>query len=268
MTNPFAAFGGQMLTQLGMNLSNRIGTGRSLRRQMSHEQVEQTRKEASAGIIGRVEGAKAAGLHPLVAMGSNVGGATLPTGGSFNAVDPGFGQIMMHNREMKMRDEELEYQKSLESTRAKQAQEAAALQNRAAEAEIKLREAQTARELKAIADSDRDFAASQAALARQQPVVGVSRPVREKPLYTRVWAVDPVTKKGGWFMNPDLGDVEYGSAVTLPSTANYYRMQIPELSVPVPVTGKWPKNIEEEVNPYQFLPDVIGKPLWRWQRNR
>lgn len=181
MTNPMLAFGGQMLSQLGMNLSNRIGTGRSLRRQLSREQIAQTQAEAAAGIVGRVEGAKAAGIHPLIAMGSNVGGATLPTGSSFNAVDPGFGQIAMHNREMRMRDEELEYNKSLDAQRAQQAKEAQALQNRAAEAEIRLREAQTARELKAIADSDRDFAASQAVLARQQPSIGLRVPSKPIP---------------------------------------------------------------------------------------
>lgn len=238
MTNPFAAFGGQMLTQLGMNLSNRIGTGRSLRRQMSHEQVEQTRKEASAGIIGRVEGAKAAGLHPLVAMGSNVGGATLPTGSSFTAVDPGFGQIMMHNREMKMRDEELEYQKSLETTRAKQAQEAAALQNRAAEAEIKLREAQTARELKSIADSDRDFAASQAALARQQPTIGMRAP-QPKPIPPQF--VDIRGKDGRIVQvpNPDFYSLE------LPETYGVSTLFVPEIFQPSKKT--FMQNLKEGV---------------------
>lgn len=230
MTNPFIAFGGQMLTQLGTNLSNRIGTGRSLRRQMSHEQVEQTRKEASAGIIGRVEGAKAAGLHPLVAMGSNVGGATLPTGSSFTAVDPGFGQIMMHNREMKMRDEELEYQKSLETTRAKQAQEAAALQNKAAEAEIELRKAQTARELKAISDSDRDFAASQAQLMRQQPTNGIVVPPRKSPPNQYV----PLVDRYGQIIhvpNPDFYDLD------LPESVGAATLATPELRSGQP--GNW-----------------------------
>lgn len=258
----FAAFGGQMLSQLGMNLSNRIGTGRSLRQQMSREQVEQTRKEAAAGIVGRVEGAKAAGLHPLVAMGSNVGGATLPTGSSFNAVDPGFGAAAMQSREMRMRQEELDYQRTQDKSRAAAAAEGQKLINEQIQAEIDLRRAQTAAQMKQMTDSDRDFAASQAALARQQPVNGLRVPAEDPTLYTRVWAVDPVTKKGGWYMNPKLGDVEYGAAVTIPLTAQYYGQQIPEVVTPPPA----PKRKIEDRNPYPFLPDFLGKPLWRWKQ--
>lgn len=252
----FAAFGGQMLSQLGMNLSNRIGTGRSLRQQMSREQVEQTRKEAAAGIVGRVEGAKAAGLHPLVAMGSNVGGATLPTGSSFNAVDPGFGAAAMQDREMRMRQEELAYQKSLDSSRAAAAAEGQRLANDAQRAEIKLREAQTAAQLKAMADSDRDFAASQAALARQQPVGGVRAPVKK--------AIDPqwvplLDRHGEtqWVLNPDYYENE------VPQTFGLGTLVVPELR-------EFKKNFHFKVTPKNPIKEL--KKLWEekvngWPRN-
>lgn len=223
------AFGGQMLSQLGMNLSNRIGTGRSLRQQMSREQVEQTRKEAAAGIVGRVEGAKAAGLHPLVAMGSNVGGATLPTGSSFNAVDPGFGAAAMQDREMRMRQEELNYQKSLDTSRAAAAAEGQRLANDAQRAEIKLREAQTAAQLKAMSDSDRDFAASQAQLARQQPTVGLRVPL--KPIPNQYVPVKDRYGKTIFVPNPDLYDLD------LPETVGAATLAVPELRGGQP--GNW-----------------------------
>lgn len=51
------------------NLSNKTGTGYDVRQQERGEQHDDYIKREREGIQARVEGAKAAGIHPLVAMG-------------------------------------------------------------------------------------------------------------------------------------------------------------------------------------------------------
>lgn len=69
----FAAFGFKMLDKLGSNLSDTYGTGNTLRRQQREEAQGDFLERERLGIQARVEGAKAAGLHPLVAMGYQSG---------------------------------------------------------------------------------------------------------------------------------------------------------------------------------------------------
>ena len=174
-----AGIGFGMLNQLFMNTSNRIGTGASLRRQMLREQARQTRIEAREGIVGRVEGAKAAGIHPLVAMGSNVGGASLPVGSSFNSAGEfasALYQRQMQDRELKMRKEELEYNRHQQQKIESDRQVKDALDMEESRARINLIKAQEAAELKRVSDSDRDFLAAQQALARQS--AAKSNPLR------------------------------------------------------------------------------------------
>lgn len=225
----WAALGAGMLNQLFMNTSNRIGTGASLRRQQLREQERQTRLEAAAGIVGRVEGAKAAGIHPLAALGSNVGGASIPSiGSSFNSsVD--FGAIENQNREMKMRKEELEYSKNAEKQAAAQRATKDALERQEAQARIDLIRAQEARERKMVSDSDRDFAAAQAAHTRQ--AAAVANPLRvparrvspEKPIPNQYV---PVRGRDGnirYVPNPDLYDLE------LPESVGAGTLLLPEI---------------------------------------
>ena len=218
----WAALGAGMLNQLFMNTSNRIGTGASLRRQMLREQERQTRLEAAAGIIGRVEGAKAAGIHPLVAMGSNVGSATLPAvGNSFNAAGDfanANAQSAVADREMKLRKEELEYNKQQEAKAANDRAAKAALENQETAARIKLIEAQETAERKRMADSDRDFAAAQAAHAQQ--IAARSNPIRVPARKVSTPSVPdmyvPVRDRHGkvtYIPNPDIYDLELPESV-------------------------------------------------------
>lgn len=226
MAMGFANFGMKMLEQWGMNTSNRIGTGRSLRRQMLKEQVEQTRKEAGAGIVGRVEGAKAAGIHPLVALGSNVQGAApvSAVGPAFNSSGYDFGQQEeMQNKELAARREELEYQKTQDATRNQINREAAANALEAQKLDNELRKTQIAAQQKQMADSDRDFAAAQAALARQQAKhtkgPGSRIPTQYTPVMDRFGKIQ-------WIPNPAIYDLE------LPETVGASTLVIPEAQSP------------------------------------
>lgn len=218
----WAALGAGMLNQLFMNTSNRIGTGASLRRQMLREQARQTRIEAAQGIIGRVEGAKAAGIHPLVAMGSNVGGATLPIGNSFNSAGDfanAQAQASAADREMKMRKEELEYNRQQEAKAAADRATNEALNRQETAARIRLIEAQEAAERKKMADSDRDFAAAQAAhaqqiAARSNPLRVTARRVNTTTRIPEMYV--PVRDRFGkvtYIPNPDIYDLELPESV-------------------------------------------------------
>lgn len=220
----FGAVGFGMLNQLFMNTSNRIGTGASLRRQQLREQARQTRIEAREGIVGRVEGAKAAGIHPLVALGSNVGGASLPVGSSFNSAGDfanAQASSAMADREMKMRKEELEYNRMQEGKAAADRAANEALNRAETAARIKLIEAQEAAEKKRMSDSDRDFAAAQSALAlqagqRSNPVRVVAQPVRRESAPSIPNQYVPVRDRHGrvqYIPNPDLYDLELPDAV-------------------------------------------------------
>lgn len=55
------------------NLSNYMGTGHSVRQQERDEQMSDYLQREKMGIQSRIEGAKAAGIHPLVAMGFQSG---------------------------------------------------------------------------------------------------------------------------------------------------------------------------------------------------
>lgn len=64
----WAAFGMGALGRLVGNLSDTYGTGDTLREKQRKEAESDYLARERQGIIARVEGAKAAGLHPLVAM--------------------------------------------------------------------------------------------------------------------------------------------------------------------------------------------------------
>lgn len=65
----FADFGFGMLGKLSTNLSDTYGTGNTLRAKQREEVQGDFLERERLGIQARVEGAKAAGLHPLAAMG-------------------------------------------------------------------------------------------------------------------------------------------------------------------------------------------------------
>lgn len=219
----WAALGAGMLNQLFMNTSNRIGTGASLRRQQLREQERQVRKEAAAGIIGRVEGAKAAGIHPLVAMGSNVGGTSLPIGNSFNQAGEfaaAAAQRQVADRELRMRREELEYNRQQEAKAAAERASKEALEAQETAARIKLIEAQEAAERKRMTDSDRDFAAAQAAHAQQIAsrsnavrVPARARTAQQKPIPEMYVPVRDRYGKINYIPNPDIYDLELPDSV-------------------------------------------------------
>lgn len=258
----FANFGMQMLTQLGMNTSDRIGTGRSLRKQKLKEQVEQTKREAAAGIIGRVEGAKAAGIHPLVAMGSNVGGATLPVGNSFNGPVADYLGAAVADREMKQRREEMEFNREQQRQEALKKDSLDALAKQESEARIRLLNAQEASERKRVADSDRDFVASQAAIARQaaaraNPLRVPTRPVlreedRVRPQYV------PVRGRHGkvsYIPNPDIYDLE------LPDLVGAGTLALPEVEPISQRVSKWWEEVKRKERARRVNPHNLPKPV-------
>jgi len=222
----FANFGMKMLEQWGMNTSNRIGTGRSLRRQMQKENVEQTRKESAAGILGRVEGAKAAGIHPLVAMGASVGGAT-PIGAigpAFNSSGYDFGQQeAMQKRELEMRREENEYNKSRDQVNDAIRKEATANSLEGQRLDNDLKRAQILAQKKSMADSDRDFLAAQQELARRQSAhtrpLGSPVPNQYTPIRDRYGKIQ-------YIPNPNIYDLE------LPESVGAGTLVLPEAQSP------------------------------------
>lgn len=227
----FMNFGMQMLNQLGMNTSNRIGTGRSLRNLMAREQVTATRREAEAGIIGRVEGAKAAGIHPLVAMGSNVGGATLPVGASFNGNTGGdFVQAQIQDRELKQRKEELEFNRQQQQSADANKRQQDGLNKLETASRIRLLEAQADTERKRQSDSDRDFLAAQQAQARAaanrtNPLRVQTRAVQREEDRVRPQYV-PLRDRFGniqYVPNPEVYDLE------LPSLVGAGTLALPEV---------------------------------------
>lgn len=254
----FAGFGMKMLEQWGMNTSNRIGTGRSLRRQMQKEQVEQTRKEAGAGIIGRVEGAKAAGIHPLVALGSNVGGAA-PIGAigpAFNSSGYDFGQEEeMQKRELASRREELEYRKQQDATQNSLQKQAAQNALEAQRLDNELRKAQIAAQLKSMSDSDRDFNAAQQQLARQQ-LLHTKAP--GSPIPTQYTPVRDRFGKIQWIPNPQIYDLE------LPESVGAGTLVIPEAASP------WWQDTVEGVKSYfrksRKNPQGLPEPVTTYDR--
>lgn len=193
-------------------------------RDAARSQVGQTREEAAAGVIGRVEGAKAAGLHPLAGLGTTVGGAVMPVGNSFDSLADGIGQAAMAYRDMKVRNEEREYQREQDSRDAARAAYLDKLTGEAAQREVeaaglrnKLLETQIAAQNKAMADSDRDFAASQAQLARMTPSVPARKPI--PPQYV------PIKDRYGktqYVPNPDFYDLE------LPESVGAATLMLPE----------------------------------------
>jgi len=260
----WGALGAGMLNQLFMNTSNRIGTGASLRRQQLREQERQTRLEAAAGIVGRVEGAKAAGIHPLAALGSNVGGASIPyTGTSFNSsVD--FGSIENQNREMKMRKEELEYSKTAEKQAAAQRATKDALDREESQARIDLIRAQEARERKMVSDSDRDFAAAQAAHTRQ--AAAAANPLRvparrvtptAKPIPNQYVPVRGRDGKVRYVPNPDLYDLE------LPESVGAGTLLLPEVKsgnkLYIERVIDWYKQKQKQERARRALPPAIDR---------
>lgn len=74
----FSAFGMGALSKLVGNLSDTYGTGDTLREKKRQEARDDYMFNERMGIQARVEGAKAAGLHPLAALGFQAG-ASAPT---------------------------------------------------------------------------------------------------------------------------------------------------------------------------------------------
>lgn len=80
----WAAFGMGALERLTGNLSDTYGTGKQLRSDKREENLNDYREMERTGIMSRVEGAKAAGLHPLAALGYQSG----PTPTTVIGADP------------------------------------------------------------------------------------------------------------------------------------------------------------------------------------
>lgn len=230
-------------------------SGKEAARKAGRGQADQTRKDAAAGVIGRVEGAKAAGLHPLAGLGTTVGGSTLPVGPSFNS--SGIDEAAVAYRQMKMRREELEYQKDQDAQNRRRDAEMDALTKASAAREVEsqglrneLLKAQIEAQRKMMSDSDRDFAASQAQLARQSPSIPLRKPI--PPQYV------PVRDRFGktqMVPNPQFYDLE------LPESVGAATLAIPEVQ-----NSSWLNETWEGVKRYfrrskanpQGLPDPVS----------
>lgn len=84
----WAAFGMGALNKLVGNLSDTYGTGEKLRDVKRREAREDYLSNERMGIQARVEGAKAAGLHPLAALGFQSGAPATYVGGG-DPIQPG-----------------------------------------------------------------------------------------------------------------------------------------------------------------------------------
>lgn len=79
----WGAFGFGQLDKLATNSSNLFGTGEAVKERERQDAIEDYKTKEREGIIARVEGAKAAGLHPLAALGFQAGSdASIPVGGT------------------------------------------------------------------------------------------------------------------------------------------------------------------------------------------
>lgn len=216
-------------------------TGKEAARKAARGQADMTRKDAAAGVIGRVEGAKAAGLHPLAGLGTTVGGSVMPVGPSFNS--SGIDEAAVAFRQMKMRREELEYQKDQDAKNRARDQEMDSLQKASAAREVEsqglrneLLKAQIEAQRKAMADSDRDFAASQAQLARAQGQTSVPLIKPVPPQYV------PIRDRFGKIQhvpNPDFYDLE------LPESVGAASLALPEVQ-----NSSWLNNTWEDLKSY------------------
>lgn len=89
----WAALGMQAADRLIGNLSDTYGTGKGLRDEKREEEMGDYLERERRGIQARVEGAKAAGLHPLVALGyqSGPGPSSVVGGGGLGGTYSGGG---------------------------------------------------------------------------------------------------------------------------------------------------------------------------------
>lgn len=156
-------------------------------------------QENMQGILGRLEAAKASGIHPALALGGSISssGAPMPVGSDFRGAFTDMTNLAMQRRELQMRDEEKRFSREQQEyeNSVRRAQLELDLQDRNLKNELTRTQIEAAR--KSMTDSDRDFAASQAELVRRQsmhtPGV-VSRPAlgtRENPYEQYVWAKAP-----------------------------------------------------------------------------
>lgn len=77
-----AGVGGGALNLLIENASGLAGTGEALNERKRKDAIHDFKEMEREGIMSRVAGAKAAGLHPLAALGYQAGpGPTMPVGG-------------------------------------------------------------------------------------------------------------------------------------------------------------------------------------------
>lgn len=81
----WSAFGMKYLDKLAGNSSTLFGTDEKVKERERQDAMEDYKTKEREGIIARVEGAKAAGLHPLAALGFQAGSdAPIPIGNAHN----------------------------------------------------------------------------------------------------------------------------------------------------------------------------------------
>lgn len=126
--------------------------------------------ENQQGLLGRLDAAKAAGIHPVLALGGSItgSGAPMSVGTDFSSLGSDYVQSALQKRELQMRKEELAFQ---QDQAAKQS--AAAVTQRQLELEDQalrneLTRVQIEAQRKEMSDSDRNFAAAQQQLALRQ----------------------------------------------------------------------------------------------------
>lgn len=89
----WAAFGANALGTLVENLSNRYGTGDSVKEHQRKDAMHDYAEMERIGIQNRVAGAMAAGLHPLAALGFQAGPSpSIPVGSQVHPVQMDFSQ--------------------------------------------------------------------------------------------------------------------------------------------------------------------------------
>lgn len=154
----------------------------------------------------------------------------------------------MQRRELEQRREENEYQKSQDTIRNQYEKDRLAADLEQAKLRNDLTRTQIAAQQKQMSDSDRDFAAAQAQLARTQSAH--TRPLQQpnalKPQYIQV--LDRFGKRVT-IPNPDLYDLE------LPESVGAATLVLPERSSP------WWQNLTKPGPAWQRMMDYFrGNP--------
>lgn len=145
-------------------------SGRKQRRESPALAGKTAYQENYQGLLGRVEAGKALGLHPLAALGGSISSSGAPqiVGSDFRGAFSDIAQQAIQRREMQMRKEEYEFNKSQSMKAAEAADQQRAMQYSKDMQEIELNAKRGMLIDKEIQNYDRQYDLSQRELLLRQ----------------------------------------------------------------------------------------------------